>query len=210
VAEATARDSIGRAGHGPRRSATPLAWTPLLCALLSVRCDNPYPIAPTACDDYCWVTQRAGCEEDYPEGCVSDCEDRALARRWPRCEPHWLELIECYRRAPDSAFQCIDDESRPLPVCVDERVALGACMAPERGPCLEVCFREAVECGDLARRCEARCRSTPPGCEDRELALYKCQLNEPVDCVDPAMETRDVSEIPCIAEIGALLECADS
>jgi hypothetical protein len=176
--------------------------------LLAAGCDDPYPIAPTACDDFCWVTQRAGCEEDYPEGCVSDCEDRALARRWPRCEPRWLELIECYRRAPDSAFQCLDDESRPLPVCIAERVALGACMAPVRGPCLEVCFREAVECGEPGRRCEARCRSTPPGCEDLEQALYKCQLNGPVDCVDPELETRSVSEIPCIAEIGALLECA--
>jgi len=180
----------------------------LASALASLRCESPYPIAPTACDDFCWATQRAGCEEDYPEGCVSECEDRALARRWPRCESLWLGLTECYRRAPDAAFLCVEDESRPLPICIDERVALGACMSPVRGPCLEVCFREAVECGEPERRCEGRCRSTPPGCEDREQALYKCQLNEPVDCVDSDTDSRSASEIPCIAEIGALLECA--
>ena len=119
----------------------------------------------------------------------------------------WLDLIECYRAAPDSAFQCVDGESRPLPICVGQRVALGSCMSPVRGACIEVCLREALECGEPARRCEAQCRTTP-GCEDREQALYKCQLNGPVDCVEPATETRDPSDIPCLAEIGALLQCA--
>jgi len=173
----------------------------------SSHCESGYPIAATACDDFCWVTQRADCEEDYPEGCVSECEGRALARRWPACEQLWLDLIECYRAAPDSAFQCVDGESRPLPICVGQRVALGSCMSPVRGACIEVCLREALECGEPARRCEAQCRTTP-GCEDREQALYKCQLNGPVDCVEPATETRDPSDIPCLAEIGALLQCA--
>lgn len=180
----------------------------LASSLSNTRCDSPYPIAPTACDDYCLVTQRADCEEDYPEGCVSDCENRALARRWPGCEELWLGLIECYRREPDSAFLCVEEESRPLPVCVDERVALAGCMSPVRGLCVHACLREALECGELERRCEGRCRGTPAGCDDRERALYECQLNNPVDCVDPGMDTRAPSEIPCLAEIGALLECA--
>ena len=177
-------------------------------AFATSHCESPYPIAPTACDDYCWVTQRAGCEEDYPEGCVSDCEGRALARRWPRCEPLWLDLIECYRDAPDSGFQCIEDESRPLPICIDQRVALAACMSPVRGSCMEVCLRDAVACNDPERRCEGICRATPPGCEDREAILYRCQLSQPPDCVDPEMDTRPLGDIPCIAEIGALFQCA--
>jgi hypothetical protein len=38
--------------------------------------------------------------------------------------------------------------------------------------------------------------------------LYDCQRREPVDCQDPATDQRDATDIPCIAEIDALLECA--
>ena len=54
----------------------------------------------------------------------------------------------------------------------------------------------------------ARCRSQPPGCDDEQRALYACQLAQPVDCQAPDTDTRDVGKIPCIGEIGALLECA--
>jgi hypothetical protein len=171
-------------------------------------CDDPYPIAPTACDDWCRVTQRASCEEDYPEGCVSRCEDRSIGRRFPRCEPAWLTLIECYRAAPDSDFLCVDDESQPAPICIDERIALTACAFPLRGRCLGVCLREARDCGRSGTACEARCRSQPEGCDDEQRALYDCQSSMPADCQDPATDTRAISEIPCLAEIGALLECA--
>lgn len=167
-----------------------------------------YPIAPTACDDWCLVTQRAGCEEDYPEGCVSDCEDRSIGRRFPRCEPEWLVLTECYRRAPDAAFLCVEEESRPGPVCIDERVALTACAFPLRGSCLEACLRVARDCDRPELACEARCRSQPPGCDEQQRALYACQLARPADCSSGEDDTREPSEIPCLAEIGALLECA--
>jgi hypothetical protein len=172
------------------------------------RCDGSYPIAPTACDDWCRVTQRANCEEDYPEGCVSNCEDRSIGRRFPRCEAAWLTLTECYRAAPDSDFLCSDEESRPAPICIDERVSLTACAFPLRGLCLGVCLREARDCGRPGLACEARCRSQPEGCDDEQRALYECQSSMPADCRDPATDTRAISEIPCIAEIGALLECA--
>ena len=177
--------------------------------LALARCDgDDYPIAPSACDDWCLVTQRAGCEEDYPEGCVSNCEDRSIGRRFPRCEPEWLELTECYRAEPDSSFLCVEDESRPRPVCIQERVALTECAFPLRGQCLEVCLREARDCGRPELLCEARCRSLPPGCDDEQRELYACQLALPSDCQAPETDTRDISEIPCISEIGALLECA--
>ncbi|HTV24679.1 MAG TPA: hypothetical protein VMG12_38570 [Polyangiaceae bacterium] len=194
-----------RQTRGSRRATLGIAAAslPLLC------CDGgDYPIAPTACDDWCLVTQRAGCEEDYPEGCVSNCEDRSIGRRFPRCEPEWSSLTQCYRAEPDSSFLCVEDESRPRPVCIDERVALTACAFPLRGQCLEACLREARDCGQPQLQCEARCRSQPPGCDDEQRALYACQLAQPADCQPPTTDTRDVSEIPCITEIGALLECA--
>jgi hypothetical protein len=178
--------------------------------LSHLRCEGgDYPIAPTACDDWCLATQRAGCEEDYPEGCVSNCEERAIGRRFPRCEPEWLELTACYRRSPDADFLCVEEESRPRPVCIDERVALTACAFPLRGQCLAACLREARDCGRPELACEARCRSQPPGCDEQQRALYVCQLGQPADCWSGENDMRDVSEIPCIAEIGALLECAD-
>jgi hypothetical protein len=182
------------------------AWLLSAAGLGLADCESPYPIAPTACDDWCLVTQRAGCEEDYPEGCVSRCEDRSLGRRFPRCEPEWLELTECYRAASDADFMCVEEESRPLPICIPERVALNACVSPLRGQCLAVCLREALTCGEPERLCEASCRPRAPGCDDEEGALYACQLREPVLCQDP--ETVEASAIPCLAEIGALLDCA--
>jgi hypothetical protein len=202
------RRRSARRGRASGRAALLLAASSL--GLAHLRCEGgDYPIAPTACDDWCLVTQRAGCEEDYPEGCVSNCEERSLGRRFPRCEPEWLTLTECYRHAPDAAFLCVEDESRPAPICIDERVALTACAFPLRGRCLEVCLREARDCGRPTLACEARCRSQPPGCDDQQRALFACQLGQPADCQAGDNDTRDVSQIPCIAEIGTLLECAN-
>lgn len=179
----------------------------LLVALVGVAgCENEYPIAATACDDWCLATQRASCEEDYPEGCVSECEQRSIRRRFPRCEPHWRGVLECYRAAPDSDFLCVEEESQPRPICVPERVALGACIAPLRGTCLEACLRQALVCGEPERQCEAICRFRTPGCNAEEAALFACQLAQPVFCEDP--EQAGPSQIPCLTEIGTLLECA--
>lgn len=201
-----------RARAARRRATLPIAPSRFALSALGLcllRCETgAYPIAPTTCDDWCRVTQRAGCEEDYPEGCVTRCEDRSIGRRFPRCEPAWLELIECYRRASDLDFLCVEEESRPGPICIEERAALTGCAVPLRGRCLEVCLREARDCGRPELACEARCRSQPPGCDDEQRALYACQLARPVDCQAPETDTRDASEIPCIGEIGALLECA--
>jgi hypothetical protein len=201
-----------KGGRAARRGRAPRALLLLAATgleLSHLRCEGgDYPLAPTACDDWCLVTQRAGCEEDYPEGCVSACEDRSIGRRFPRCEPEWLTLTECYRQQPDSAFSCVEDESRPGPICIPERVRLSACAIPLRGQCLEACLREARDCGRPGLACEARCRSQPPGCDEQQRDLYTCQLAQPADCRAGENDTRDVSEIPCIAEIGALLECA--
>jgi hypothetical protein len=201
--------TLGRSRRGPhrRRAAWLLAGAALAGAAL--RCDDDeYPIAPTLCDDWCLVTQRAGCDEDYPEGCVSDCEDEAIGRRLPRCEPAWRSLIECYRGAPASDFSCLEDESQPGLVCLEQRLALARCASPLAGQCLDVCLREARECDRYDLACEERCDLLLSPCDGEQRALYECQLAAPVDCVLPEEETRDLDEIPCLAEIGALLECA--
>jgi hypothetical protein len=150
-----------------RRCSRTLASVPLLllAGLVASGCDSPYPLAPTACDDWCLATQRASCEDDYPEGCVSNCEDRSIGRRFPSCEAPWQTLTQCYLAAADSDFQCIDDESRPRPICIDERVAYGACASPLRGSCLQVCFRQAVECAQTERICEGQSRLGTTNCK---------------------------------------------
>jgi hypothetical protein len=185
--------------------APPLLAALFLAALL--HCQPDYPLAPTACDDWCYATQRAGCEEDYPEGCVSDCEENAVGRRMPRCEPPWHELTACYRAAPDSDFLCVADETRP-PICAPERIALANCVSPTTGSCVASCLREAAECPQPARDCESDCRLLTPGCDAADRALYQCRLAQPVDCRAPGPDRRPLEQIPCLPETLTLLQCA--
>jgi hypothetical protein len=173
------------------------------------RCQPGYPLEPTACDDWCFSTQRADCEEDYPEGCVSDCEESAAGRRVPRCEAPWLGLIDCYRAARDADFLCIEGESRPGPICLSERTELAACVSLPAGSCLASCLREASECPGPQRDCESECETLTPGCEERDRALYDCRLAAPVDCPPPGPEVRPIEQIPCSEEVLQLLACAD-
>lgn len=186
---------------------TPKRWMLLLAPVLP-HCQPDYPLAPTACDDWCYATQRAGCEEDYPEGCVSDCEEKAVGRRIPRCEPPWRALGDCYRAAPDSDFLCVADESRPLPICGPERIALADCISPTTGSCVASCLREAAECPQPARACESECRLLTPGCDAADRALYECRLTQPVDCRSSGPDQRPAEQIPCLAETLTLLACA--
>jgi hypothetical protein len=180
----------------------------LLAALLA-HCQPEYPLAPTPCDDWCLATQRAGCEEDYPERCVSSCEDDFRFVR-ARCEEPWLALTECYLQAPAQDFVCVGEQSRPRPICVSERVKLAACGSDETGSCMASCLRQAEECGQLRRNCELECLFGTPGCSEPAIALYECRLASPVDCVRPGEpDPRPPEEIPCFGEALVLLDCAD-
>ncbi len=180
------------------------AGIPLGLVLLS-GCDPAYPIAPTACDDWCFATQRAGCEEDYPEGCVSECEDNALGRAYPHCEARWVELTSCFRAALDADFVCIDGRSRPGPICERERTVLAECTVPQAGRCVARCLREVAECGHPERDCEGECQTPLLGCEDEGRALYECQLATPVRCEDTGASS---SADPCHLAALDVLACA--
>jgi hypothetical protein len=185
-----------------------LAPAALACGLGLLRCQPGYPLEPTECDDWCFATQRAGCEEDYPEGCVSDCEASAVGRRVPRCEPPWRALIDCYRSASDADFHCREQESRPGPICLPERTALAECASPTAGRCLASCLREVSECPEPRRDCEAECQTPTSGCAQQDRALYDCRLAAPVDCRPAGPDERPSDEIPCLTETLQLLDCA--
>jgi hypothetical protein len=189
---------------GARRSRALLVLT---FAASAASCEGGYTLPPTACDDWCFATQRAGCSEDYPDDCVSRCEDESVLERRPDCEATRRELTECYLEAPSSEFRCVEGVSTPMGICFDARIRVGECISPLVGACIQSCIAQAVGCDRLAPDCE-HCSRPTPGCESEELALYACQLRGPADCQDPETDTRSAEEIPCIAEIDALLRCA--
>ena len=178
-------------------------------ALLS--CDpDGYPIAPTLCDDWCFATQRAGCAEDEPERCVSECERSATGRMHPECEPEWVTLTECYRAQPQTSFLCTpgEDKSAPREVCLAERAALAGCAEPGASTCFENCVAEVNACGGRLVACEQACTQPAAGCEVEQQNLEECKLGKPLYCGSPEEDPRKPEDIPCLAEIGALLECA--
>lgn len=176
----------------------------LLCALL-LGCENDYPIAPTACDDWCYATQRAHCREDHaPEECVSICEDTALGRRIPRCEPEWIELGKCYRRAPDSDFICVRGYSQPQnTVCLAERRRLNYCVSERSGVCFDNCVRTSLACDEQLSDCEWTCPWPIEDCEKEQHRYEVCEAEHPVECTEAPENTAN-----CCNEALALLECA--
>jgi hypothetical protein len=168
-------------------------------------CTSEYPIAPTACDDWCFATQRASCEDDYPEECVSECEESAIGRRVPACESPWLALITCYRAAPRDQFRCIDDRSRPGSTCIEERASLAECAAPSTGRCVERCLQQTFVCDEWTRDCESECPPPPAGCEAQNRALYDCRAQTAPACGE-AIEEQDAR---CLDQALELLACAN-
>jgi hypothetical protein len=171
-------------------------------------CSDPYPIPATDCDDFCYATQRAECSEDYPEGCVSQCEREAVGRRYPKCQGLWHELTACYSAAPDDAFACVADESRPGDICLSERAALAECASLGGDLCVRNCFHQANECSTDPAECEAHCYAPSEGCQAEQIAYDTCALEAPVYCGTPEQDTRQPEDIPCFGEILSLLDCA--
>lgn len=180
----------------------------VVCLLLAQGCENDYPIAPTACDDWCHATQRADCKEDEsPDDCVSNCEATALGRRFPRCEPEWLELTDCYLQAPDSAFVCVADYSQPLDsVCLEERRRANYCVSETTGLCFDQCVRKTEMCGGSLTDCEWECSSSTTGCDSQQIELYRCISEVAIVCV-PDGSAESVDDRACCEPWGQLVEC---
>lgn len=178
----------------------------LASGALSQACDGGYPLAPTICDDWCRATQRANCAEDRPADCVADCERESIARRVPRCETGWLEVLSCYEAADDSAFYCEDDQSTSSDqLCVSERLSAGYCVGPLFGLCLEDCLRTSNQCASRWDACEWRCQRISTDCALEQVSLYECQLSVPAVC-----DGDDESVwLACEAELAAFAECAN-
>jgi hypothetical protein len=180
----------------------------LIAIILATACQDGYPLAPTPCDDFCYATQRAGCPDDYPEGCVSQCEDDGVLAHHPECQREWDARNRCYLDASDTAFVCAEGSSVPDgQLCLDERRQLLSCIAPEAELCLDDCFRKQEACGGDVGECDSSCTDHDASCSAEERAYYQCSARHEVDCSDPGEDTRPAEEIPCLAEIGAWFDC---
>lgn len=180
----------------------------LVCLVVAQGCENDYPIAPTACDDWCHATQRADCKEDEaPDDCVSTCEATALGRRFPRCEPEWIAVTDCYLQAPDSDFVCVGGYSQPLDsVCLEARRQANYCVSEHTGLCFDHCVREVELCGGSLTDCEWNCASSTPGCDSEQLELDRCLSAAPIVCMEDG-SAESVDDIQCCEPWVELLDC---
>jgi hypothetical protein len=176
--------------------------------LLALGCENRYPIAATACDDWCFATQRRDCADDSPEGCVSACEQTGITRQNPECEALRLDLTACFRDAPAEQFSCVADQSQPADACLPERRRLLECSAPTIGAsCFDDCQRTAAACGSNEWNCEQSCFDISARCFAQYGAMYQCKQSLPPDCAAPG-EMRALEDIPCVGPILQVLACA--
>ena len=176
-----------------------------LCA-----CSDAYSLPPTPCDDHCRAVQRAGCDEDWPADCVRDCESADGPRARGRCAAAWSARDACLLRADPHDFVCKDDKSRVPDNCLAERRRLSDCLAPGSGFCFDECVRQAAACHGELPDCEASCSHQTAACQAPSAAFNQCLLGYPVECREPfAPETRPLDQIPCLAEVGALLHCGE-
>jgi hypothetical protein len=167
-----------------------------LALAVCASCDNGYPLPPTPCDDWCLVLQRAGCEEDWPEKCVSGCESELRASRG--CEDEWQARYACYQQASDDDFFCGDELSRlRAGICDDEQEALWECSAPLASRCGKVCEMLAEACPDTElESCWESCVAVSSS-EDSAIAFLDCVRDEPLDCTAPLLyETSACSAAP--------------
>lgn len=169
--------------------------------LVSSGCDGGYPLAPTACDEWCRTSQRKHCSEDDPAGCVSMCErDRQIAAR---CNDLLLTVVDCYDRIPDSAFAC-DGYTTYLTnqyYCDHERYALQTCAQPSATSCFTFCQNFVSRCeGQLIASCGTGC-NVDDECLDPFQAYYTCLDRSGLAC--------DISNFDqiCQAESAALDAC---
>jgi hypothetical protein len=94
-------------------------------ALLLWACQDGYPLEPTACDDWCYQTQRVLCWDEDPADCVASCEEFGRPQD-PECMPLWEDVLRCYSAQPDNAGCGPEWE----PLCEAEQQALGECQWP--------------------------------------------------------------------------------
>ncbi len=197
-----------------------------LIASAVVACETDFPLVATDCDDWCLATLRADCSDDLPHDCVGSCEQRAPGRRYTQCNEAWLELRDCYADAAVDDFTCINNNSHPENICVPERLRQAECVSASVRVCVERCFYQAEQCEENAADCEQNCFDRAEVCPAEAQAVDECALQVPVSCMqdeqpppldsesitgnEPPVSESEPTGVPCLQELGVLLECAQA
>jgi hypothetical protein len=177
-------------------------------ALVLGGCDAAYSLPPTLCDEYCHAIQQADCRDDAPADCVRDCEKSDSAAARAACDEAWRARDDCFLRVERGTFTCEENKSRIPDICIDERRALGECLAPGSGACFDQCLRQVEACGTKLPDCQAACSQPSPGCQAVASAYYTCLKDYPVGCRSWfEQDTRRPDDIPCFYEALAVLAC---
>ena len=158
--------------------------TPALAVLAVMGCDNEYPLAPTPCDEYCLVTQRAGCAEDWPDQCVGYCELSRSPAKYPACADRFEVVVGCYRSASSADFVCRFDQSEPKEgVCEGEARDLDFCIEPVYNRCRIFCEALGEHCeGVDVFDCLRGCSSERSRCEGERVRQLDCELSGEIGC----------------------------
>jgi hypothetical protein len=98
----------------------------LAFGLLAAGCQGEYPIAPTACDEWCHATKGFGCGFYDPAGCVSDCERQQFTRN-NACRPVFDAALRCFQNTPGAADQHCSFDGLGTRPCEAELQALYEC-----------------------------------------------------------------------------------
>lgn len=94
-------------------------------------CQDGYPIAPTACDDWCEATKEFVCTSVRyePARCVALCEEQGFTHK-EGCEAQLRAVIECYASAPPPPGpRCSAASDMAAPECASKTAELTLCMS---------------------------------------------------------------------------------
>jgi hypothetical protein len=80
------------------------AWCWLTAGTWLLACSGGYPLAPTACDNYCHSTKDLQCAFYDPSGCVSQCE-RDL-KGDAACREQLSAVLSCFETNDAAARRC--------------------------------------------------------------------------------------------------------
>lgn len=92
-------------------------------ALALYACEGEYPLAPTACDDWCHLTENVSCEFYSPSSCVRQCEESGYSSR---CAAELHAAMECIKDHLDKPWSCFGASDGSMQ-CVEEYGALINC-----------------------------------------------------------------------------------
>jgi len=104
--------------------------TSALFAVALAGCQGDYPIAPTACDDWCNTSVEVDCYDYDPASCVADCERQGFMSK-PECAGEVDAAMECYRTLSPGERSCSGPRGVP---CTNEYSAVIRCLNPPPNP----------------------------------------------------------------------------